>query len=304
MTETKTPSTAGLQATFIGVTTILFDDGSESILIDGFFTRPSLFSTILWKIQPNETKVVQCMEKAGIDKRLKAVFVAHSHYDHALDSPVVCRHTGAKLVGSNSTRMIGKGQGLAEDQIIVAQDLHVLKFGAFQVTVIEGIHSPGDLSPGEIVEPLASPCNTADFKTGGCYSYHIEHGDQSIFVHPSANFVPEKLQNFKASTLFLGVGTLGKQTAEFRKDYWDHVAGALSPEKIVPIHWDNFWRTLDSPLSPLPWFADKWSITEKYLEENCASNNITLQILQAWEIMGIGSTAAQLEEANSENNVE
>lgn len=288
MTEnTNDASHPVLRATFIGVTTILFDNGSESVLIDGFFSRPSLLKTIFWNICSDEKKVLQCMEKAGIDQRLKAVFVAHSHYDHALDSPAVCKESGATLVGSDSTRMIGKGYGLPDDQIMVVEDGQVLTFGPFQVTIIEGIHSPGDVSPGDIAEPLPTPCPVKSFKTGKCYSYLIEHGHDRIFVHPSANFVPGKLQKFNATTLFLGVGILGKQPEQFRKDYWDHVVSAIGPEKIIPIHWDNFWRSIDLHLLPMPWFADNWSITERYLEENCSSNKINLQILQAWEVIQI-----------------
>jgi L-ascorbate metabolism protein UlaG (beta-lactamase superfamily) len=288
MTENQTDASAPvLRATFIGVTTILFDNGIDSVLIDGFFSRPSLFSTIFWNIQPDEKKVLQCMERAGIDQRLKAVLVAHSHYDHALDAPIVCQQTGATLVGSSSTQMIGKGHGLPDHQMMVVEDGQVLTFGPFRVTIFEGIHSPGDLSPGDIEEPLHTPCGVNQFKTGKCYSYLIEHHQDRIFVHPSANFIPGKLKEFNASTLFLGVGIVGKQSEEFRKDYWEHVVSAIDPKKIIPIHWDNFWRSIDLALSPMPWFADKWSITDRYLKENSSSNDIDLQFLQAWETITI-----------------
>lgn len=288
MTENKkegSPQT--LRATFIGVTTILFDDGVESLLIDGFFSRPSLLSLLIWNVRPDERKVIQCMERAGIDQRLKAVLVAHTHYDHVLDAPIVCQQTGAKLVGSESTRMIGKGHGLPDEQIEVVEEGNVLTFGSFKVTIVEGIHSPGDFSPGDITEPLQAPYVMKNLKTGKCYSYLIEHGENRIFVHPSANFVPGKLDTFNASTLFLGVGVLGKQSEEFRKDYWTHVVEAIGPARIIPIHWDNFWRSIDLRLSPMPWFADNWSITDRYLKENTVSNNITLQFLEAWEVITI-----------------
>jgi L-ascorbate metabolism protein UlaG (beta-lactamase superfamily) len=284
MTDTAGP---GLRATFIGVTTILFSNGTDSILIDGFFSRPSLLTTIFWNITSDEPKVRACMQRANINTRLKAVFVAHSHYDHALDAPTVCRETGATLVGSESTRMIGRGGSLPEEQMVVVGDGEVLSFGAFRVTVVEGVHSPGDLSPGEITAPLAYPCAVKAFKTGKCYSYLIEHGEERVFVHPSANYVPGKLEGFAATTLFLGVGVVGKQSEQFRKEYWEHVVAAIGPQKVIPIHWDNFWRSIDLELSPLPWFADKWAVTERYLEDNCSANKIELKVMQAWEVIEI-----------------
>jgi L-ascorbate metabolism protein UlaG (beta-lactamase superfamily) len=281
------PTNTTLHATFIGVTTLLFTDGQDSILIDGFFTRPSLLTTLFWNISSSLPHVRKCMARAGIDHRLRAVFVAHSHYDHALDAPTVCAETGATLFGSESTRMIGRGAAMAEDKMVAVGDGEVFEFGRFRVTVVEGVHSPGDLSPGEITAPLAYPCAVKAFKTGTCYSYLIEHGEERLFVHPSANYVPGKLVGLEAATLFLGVGVVGKQTDEFRREYWEHVVSAVGPKKIVPIHWDNFWRSIDLELAPLPWFADKWSVTKRYLEENCAANDIELKVMQAWEVIEI-----------------
>ena len=38
---------ASVTATWLGVTTLLFDDGETQILIDGFFSRPSLADMLL-----------------------------------------------------------------------------------------------------------------------------------------------------------------------------------------------------------------------------------------------------------------
>ncbi|KAJ5814806.1 beta-lactamase superfamily domain-containing protein [Penicillium riverlandense] len=274
-----------LRATFLGVSTILFDDGVDSILIDGFFTRPWYFSTLLGSISPNEQKVSECLQRAGIDQRLHAVLVAHSHYDHVLDAPTVCKMTGAKLVGSSSTQQVGKGHGLSDEQIVVCEDQQKIGFGNFQVTIIEGIHSPGDVAPGDITEPLQTPCSMTKFRTGKCFSFFIQHGSTRIFVHPSANFVPGKLCGFQSPTLFLGIGAVGKQSSDFREQYWEHVVQAIQPNRIIPIHWDNFFYSLDRPLFPLPWFADTFSVTETWLKEGCAAAGITLRFPKSWEVM-------------------
>lgn len=269
---------SGLSAVFFGTTTILFDDGQDQVLIDGFFTRPSLMSCLFWPIAPDRVKVGKVLEENGIDQRLRAVLVAHSHYDHALDAPEICKQTGAALVGSTSTYMIGIGDGLAKDQIQVVADGEVLQLGAFRITIFEGIHSPNDRMPGDITAPLSFPCAVKDMKTGKCYSYLIEHGASKSFVHPSANYVPGKLDGLQVSTLFLGVGVLGKQPPTFQEEYWQHVVRAVHAERIIPIHWDNFWKSLDGGLVPLPWFADSWSTTVKLLESRCKAEQRELCI--------------------------
>jgi L-ascorbate metabolism protein UlaG (beta-lactamase superfamily) len=276
-----------LRATFLGVSTILFNDGHDSLLIDGFFSRPSFFSTFVWRIDCKEKVVARCLMKAGIDDRLQAVLVAHSHFDHALDAPSVCRRTGAKLVGSESTRMIGKGYGLSDDQIAVVNDGEVMQLGAFRVTFFEGLHSPGDIAPGEINGPLSTPCSYKEFRTGKCYSYLIEHGNQRVFVHPSANYVPNKFHALNVSTTFLGVGAVGKQSDSFREEYWKEVVEMMKPTRIVPIHWDNFFISLESPLSAMPWIMDRWTVTERWLREKCESGGIELHVQQAWEVIDL-----------------
>ena len=45
--------TVGLRVTFLGVSTLLFDDGESAILTDGFFTRPNRRIVFLGKVAPD-----------------------------------------------------------------------------------------------------------------------------------------------------------------------------------------------------------------------------------------------------------
>jgi L-ascorbate metabolism protein UlaG (beta-lactamase superfamily) len=275
------------KATWMGVSTILFDDGKDSILIDGFFTRPSMTNTFLWWMDSDEQVVARCMKKGGVDSRLRAVLVAHSHWDHALDSARVCRKTGAELAGSESTKNIALGQGLAEDQISIVKDGDVLKYGAFSITIFEGVHSPGDIAPGEVDKPLHFPCYYKAMKSSKCYSYLIEHGGHRAFVHPSANYVIDKFKGVKCSTLFLGVGVLGKQTEEFREKYWEQTVEMMEPKRVIPIHWDNFFKPLNAAITPLPWPFDNWTPTEAWLAKKVEAAVLDFQMPSLWETVDL-----------------
>lgn len=298
MTETGSPPP--LRATFVGVSTILLSAGRDAVLIDGFFTRPSYLPVFLGKIQPDERVVAECLTRLGVVEEdvgpktdsktgprphmLHAVLVAHTHFDHALDAPLVCKRTGARLVGSESLHNLGRGQGVPEEQMVLARDGVVLDYGPLRVRVLEGVHSPGDVAPGEIEGPLAMPAPCKALRTGRCYSFLVEHRGRRLFVHPSANYVKGRLGGLgEVDWLFLGVGVLGKQPGEFMEEYWREVVEALGPKQVVPIHWDNFWKPLSVPLLPLPWFLDRFSVAEAWLREKCEVAGIDHRVMQAWD---------------------
>src|SRR4051794_40085522 len=75
------PSPAESRAMFLGVSTLLFDDGETAVLTDGFFSRPGVVRTFIGRVRPDKRRIEAALARAGIDK-LAAVFVVHSHYDH------------------------------------------------------------------------------------------------------------------------------------------------------------------------------------------------------------------------------
>lgn len=237
---------------FMGTSTILLDDGKTQLLIDGFFSRPNVFQ-LAFPIASNPGRVDRAMARAGIGKRLKAVLVAHSHYDHALDAPTIAGKTGARLVGSESTANIGRGAGLPDSQIDIVGHGQKLEYGLFQVTVFRSIHSPNMLAPGEIETPLKPRTHAKNYLEGGSYSFLITHRGFSILIHPSANsplalYYDRERWRRIAHVVFLGAGGLGSQYPDFIRNYWFSVVYTTGASLVIPIHWDNFTRPLDDGL--------------------------------------------------------
>ena len=282
----------GLRVTFLGVSTLLFEDGETAILTDGFFTRPGKLRTLFTKIEPDRDLIARYLKRAGIEK-LAAVIVAHSHYDHAFDAPIVAQQTGArKLVGSASTANIARGYGLAEDKLHVIEDGELPPFGRFRVRLLPSVHSPLTLlSPfhihhvplaGDIKEPLTLPARWTDYKEGGSYSILIEHDGRTILVQASAGFIPHALDGRHADTVFLGIGTLGKLPEQYREDYWREVVEAVTPQRLIPIHWDNFSRSLAEPLVPMPRLFDDFDKSMEFLLRQGGARGIEVKLLPAW----------------------
>lgn len=249
-----------LTVKFFGVSTLLFDDGNDQILIDGFFSRPALSQVIFQKIHSNPELIQQLIQQYQL-QRTRAVLVTHSHYDHALDIAVLGQKLpNAKIIGSSSTLNIARGGHMAEQQLIPVVAWKTMHFGAFSITAIPSQHTPptavNDDLGQEIAQPLKQPARFSEFKEGHSFDYFIEHSGQRILVKASTGAIPDQLKNIRADTLFLGIAQLSKQPAEYQQQYLAQTLGMLKPKTVVPIHWDNFFKPLDAPLQFLPKIAD------------------------------------------------
>lgn len=278
-----------LKVKFFGVSTLLLDDGETAILTDGFFSRPNLIAVATRKIAPDRELIARSLEKAGITK-LSAVLVTHSHYDHAMDSPEVALRTGAVLAGSESTANIARGWGMPENRIISVKDHQTLKYGRFEITFIPSEHAPLMVARGTITSPLVPPVRAVSYKDGGSYAILIKHDGRSILVQSSAGIATGALKGTKADVVFLGVGLLGKQTPEFRTKYWNEVVKEVGARRVIPVHWDDFSKSLDSPLVPTPWPLDEVKKAMAFLKERGAAEGVDVRMPAAWgEIDPFGS---------------
>lgn len=271
-----------LKVTYLGVSTLLFDDGETSFMTDGFFSRPSLLEAGFTKLSPNEKMVNYALSRIDT-ARLRAVIPIHSHYDHALDSSMVVSKTGAKLIGSESTANIGRSFGLKEKQIQTVQYNDEIKLGKFTIKVLESRHSPSALYSGTIDKLITLPAKAKDFKLGECYSLVIRHQDKKVIVHGSAGFVPGMYKNIKADVTFLGTGVLGVQSKEFRLNYWNEVIKATSSKKAILIHWDDFWKPLNSVPIPQPWPIDDFKVTMDFLLKKGEQDKVEIRIPRLWQ---------------------
>ena len=282
---------AELQGRFLGVTTILLDDGETAIMTDGFFSRPGLREAF-FRIAPNEMRIEDGLNRAGV-RRLAAVITAHSHHDHAMDAPIVATRTGAVLIGSESTANIARGANFPEDRIRLIAGGKTFTFGRFTITAIKSPHTPDGFFMGEITAPLKPPAWIWNYQEGGSYSFLIEHEGKRILINPSTNFLPGLLQGRKIDVVFLGVATLGKLGEAFAQNYWREVVETAGATRVIPIHWDNFFSPLTEPLAPFPWPVDDFDKTKEMLRALAAKHNVTLQFMGSFETIDLESVPAR-----------
>jgi L-ascorbate metabolism protein UlaG (beta-lactamase superfamily) len=272
-----------VQCTFFGTSSVYLTDGVSGIFTDAFLTRPSLARLKAdEEIGPDTELIRETLQRGHVDK-LDAIFVAHSHFDHAMDSPEVIKQLGGKLFGSESTLNIGRGTDLSEEQMQVIKDGDEFVFGNFKVRVFKGEHSPGNIFPGTIHAPLKAPAKPSAYADGGCYNFYITHPNGSILILASANYIPGKFKGITTDVLYLGIGAMGSKDEDFRQKYWQETAEIMQPKVIIPVHWDNFGEPLAKGLEPLPDFIDNVSESKKFLDKKQKEAGFVLKWQDAFE---------------------
>jgi L-ascorbate metabolism protein UlaG (beta-lactamase superfamily) len=274
--------------TFLGVSSLLFDDGDSAVLFDGFFSRPSLLKVALGRLAPDEARVGAVLTRLGLGlgpgaRGLAAVVPVHTHYDHVLDSGVVAARTGAALVGGESAMNVGRGAGLPEDRLRTVGDGDSLSFGSYTLTFVVSEHCPPDRFPGVIDEPVVPPARAKRYRCGEAWSVLVEHvSGRTALVQGSAGFVPGALVGRRADVAYLGVGQLGVQSDDYIRSYWAHTAGLVGARRAVLTHWDDFFRALDLPLRALPYAGDDLDVTMRVLRECAAADGASLHFPTVW----------------------
>ncbi|MFB2977574.1 MBL fold metallo-hydrolase [Microseira sp. BLCC-F43] len=269
-----------IRVTSFGTTMLLFDDGTTQVMVDGYITRvPEWWKDPQQEVETNKDWVNQALSEYAKVDRLKALFVAHSHFDHALDVAYIAKKTEAQLYGSESTLNIGRGGGVPEDKMTLYDPGKEVKVGEFTVTVLRSQHSrptPGvndDL--GQVIgAPLTQPTMLLNYVEGNSFDFVIKHRDRSILVKPSANYIWGALEQVPpVNVLFLGMATAGSQTVrpetspqmpmpqipvcpeyrDFLKNFYDQTVDTLHPKLVIPIHWDDLQFKLEPTqiLTPL-----------------------------------------------------
>lgn len=240
---------------FTGTSTLLFSDGTTSWMTDGWFTRVSPLRLLVGEIEPDLEAIETGLKHNKVD-RLAAVFVLHSHFDHAMDAPEVARRTGAVLLGSESTANIARGWGLPEEQIHVLAEGRAISLGAFTLTPIPSRHFQFPdagmvaraLDNPDIRKPLVPPVKAFDYRLGAVYQLHVSHPQGTWLIVGSAGFLAGALAAYDADLVFLGVGGLGSQSDEYRQQYWRETVARVRPSRVIPIHWDSLTGPIEGPL--------------------------------------------------------
>ncbi len=261
----------------------MLDDGSSALMTDGYFSRPRLSRVAVGKVSPSPARVDGCLARAKVT-RLQAVVPVHTHLDHAMDSALVADRTGAQLVGGESAANVGRGYGLPEERLVVAEPGKAIALGPFEITLVESKHSPPDRFPGVISAPVRPPVKASAYRCGEAWSAFVEHrpSGRRLLIQGSAGFVSGALSGQRADVVYLGVGQLGLQRESYLVDYWTETVRTVGAHRVVLIHWDDFFHPLSKPLRALPYAVDDLDVTLRILDKLAAEDAVALDLPTVW----------------------
>lgn len=266
-----------MKVTFFGTTTLLFDDGTDQILFDVHFTRPSLLTYIFGSQASDKAMVEEMMQKHPMD-RLKAIFISHSHHDHVMDMPLVAARYGAAVYGSSSALNVARGGGVDEKQLIEFKADQTYTVGNFTIKVLKSIHSKPTIINNDlgqtIDEPLRQPAKLRNYREGGSYDFYVEAHGKKYLIRPSFNYIKGQLDGYKCDVLFLGVAGLAKADAETEKQFFYETVEKTEPKLVIPLHWDNFFSPLSKPVVGMPKLIEKTEVVFFKLAKYCEAHDV------------------------------
>lgn len=242
--------------TWLGITTLLFDDGETQILTDATFSRFPLHRILLQRpLESDFAAINYGLHEYRID-RLAVIVPLHSHFDHAIDAGHVANRTGAMILGSESTANVARGSAVPVDQYQILQYGESRFFGDFTVTLLESRHVPQiggrPAWDGVIDTALHQPAPASNWRSGQAFSVLISHPGGNALVQGSAGFVPGVLDELDVDVTFLSLAGIERLGRDYAAAYWHELVVAPGAERVLGIHFDDFTR----PFGELQLFPD------------------------------------------------
>ena len=278
---TADPEAEGsVTATWLGVTTLLFDDGETQILIDGTFTRLSpLDFALARRVGSDIATINYVMDEYRLD-RLAALVPVHTHVDHAIDIGRVANRSTALLLGSESMANIALGADVPVDQFQILANGESRVFGEFTVTLIASRHLPNSSGEdgwpaGVIDEPLRQPARFWSWRGGAANSILIRHPAGTALIQGSAGFVDGALAPHAADVAFVSVAGLAARGEAYTQDYWEQTVAATGAERVFPVHFDDFTRPFGD-VQLFPYIADDVLTTADWVTNLATDAGVTL----------------------------
>lgn len=222
-----------IKVRWLGVGGLEFRCQGTVILFDPFLTRPSLWKTALFPLQPNLPLLQKHLPAAD------GIFITHAHYDHLMDVPAILSYTSAMAYGSSNACELLQSAGSPRQRCRVVYPGTEISIPPFRVRVLEGSHIPLPVfNKRSITRKPTPPLRVWDYQMDACYSFDVQIGEFSLLIWHDL-----RGENAPAAqVLFFN--------PEIAPPNLRTLLTTVKPATVVPIHWDDFFLPLDHEVKP------------------------------------------------------
>lgn len=263
--------------TWLGASTLLFDDQETQILIDGNFTRLRPWEIALFLPVSSDIATINYALAEFKMNRVAAIIPVHSHFDHAMDVGHVANRTNAVVLGSESTTNIARGAEVPVHQFQTLAEGETRQFGDFTIRLLALRHAPikpgedGPWFPGTIDSPLRQPARVSAWKEGVVWSVVLSHPRGTTLVQGSGGFIEGKLEGESADVLMLGIGGLSGLGKDYVAKLWQETVTATGATRVMPVHHDDFTAPFGE-VRLFPDFYDNVVVTTGWIDKIIAES--------------------------------
>jgi len=279
------PAEQPVEVRWLGVAGFSITADDVTLLHDPYLSRPGLWTLLTSKYEPNEAVLAPLLGPGSRAPELasaRAILIGHSHFDHLGDAPWIAQHTGAHVIGSQTTVSIAQAYGVDPahtEKLDLGRATYV---GPFAVRAIRSRHAEilfGRVPlEGTYETPPEAPLHALSFPVGDARMYLVtyEPSNVRIVLVSSANVHPATLHTMKPEQL--AVDALFAATQGRPEGYARALISTFRPRLVVPVHYESFLTPLDAPDAAEPSDPEDVAAFEQEVRDAAAAENVTVEV--------------------------
>jgi len=251
---------------YLGTGCFLIDQKGRTLLTDPFVSNPGPMRSLAGQVS-SDTAYINRMTRPEEFANVRMVISGHSHYDHLMDLPYLCRWMPDDVVlcvnrtGTHLLAPYGIAQpmvavdSLAADSVRTGQWVYAAD-SSMRSLAIHSLHPPQvmgmHLMRGHYTADLPQPPTRIwDWLQGRTHAFlvdFLEHGSPVYRLYLSSSMAPapfglfpsELLADKQVDAVFLGAA------GDFDPGRYPAPALRLTdPSQVYLIHWESFFRSKD-----------------------------------------------------------
>ncbi len=233
---------AGLEIQWLGTAGFRLSYEGTTVLIDPYLSRIPLGAVVGRRAVASDGHLVERLVPT-----VDAVFVGHTHFDHAIDVGALARRHGCPVYGSTSAAHLVALHGLA-DQAVDVEPHRPYEIGPFTVRFTPSRHSKLVLGlkvpfDGELTCDALDDLAAGRYRCGQVWGITLEVAGITLYHQGSADLIDDEVRDRGVDVFLCGIA--GRA---YTRHFVPRILAALDPKLILAHHHDDFFRPVEGDM--------------------------------------------------------